>query len=209
MRDDSVWRTFPLTPAQIALKSEALSLHRTQYNYDRAYLSSFLRANELFASFPVPALPPLSTSLGPAFTTSLVTEREPAALGGIASKTVGLEGENVVFTTRFSHPVGDETLLNLFAYGYRKDKPFQEMPKIHIHFGPIRHGVFVGKKRLPWTTVRVRRSARELTVWVPLSVLGRPEEIFTSVRSALVFPLDWATWRVFHVPELSGNLPVK
>ena len=196
------WRIFPLTLEQVDLKQNALARHRTQFEYDHDYLSSFIRSNELFGDIPTLLLAPISTTPGPALT-AVPWEEEPAAVAGLERKSIGLENGCLTLTARFSRPLGEETGITLFADGYRSDTPFGDMPKIRVEFGALRHRVFYGTKTIPWSSVQVRRQPHQVTVWIPLAMLGHPEKVLASARSTLVFPLDWATWHVLTVPQKS------
>lgn len=211
LKNVSHWRSYPVPPKQLDRKQEALTRHRTQYEYDRAYLSSFIRSNELFGDFPSINLEPLSTAPGPALAPASL-EEEPASVVGLERKFIGLENGCLTLTARFSRPLGEEAGITLYAFGNRADTPFGRMPKIRVEFGALRHRVFNGKETIPWSSVNVRRQAHQVTVWIPLNLLGRPEKILTSARSLLVFPLDWATWHVLNVPknfhEPLGQSPV-
>ena len=55
-RRQGPWWTLPLTPEEIGRKLTALEAHRTQYEASPGYLSSFVRANELFNAYPEAAL---------------------------------------------------------------------------------------------------------------------------------------------------------
>lgn len=50
LRDQASWMLFPLPPATVSLKGEAMRSYRTQYQspYLRLLLSGFIRSNELF-----------------------------------------------------------------------------------------------------------------------------------------------------------------
>ena len=200
LKNQVPWRTFPVPLDQAVRKWRALALHKTQFQYDRAYLSSFIRSNELFGDFPAIPLEPISTSTGIALA-SPVLEVEPAAMVGLERKSIGLENDCLTLTANFTHALGEETGLTLYAFGHRADTPFGRMPKICVQSGTLRHRVFSGEKVIPWSSVKVRRRPHSITVWIPLTLLGRPERVLVSARSLLVFPLDWATWHVLEVPK--------
>ena len=200
LRNQVPWRTYPIPLDRAVRKEQALALHKTQFQYDRAYLSSFIRSNELFGDFPPVLLEPISTSTGIALA-SPVLEVAPAAVIGIERKSIGLENDCLTLTANFTHALGEETGLTFYAFGYRADTPFGRMPKICVQSGTLRHRVFAGTKVIPWSSVKVRRQPHSITVWIPLNLLGRPERVLASARSLLVFPLDWATWHVLEVPK--------
>jgi hypothetical protein len=75
--------------------------------------------------------------------------------------------------------------------------PFEQMPKLRVVFGDVRHEVFDQERKLPSNTVRLHRNAYQVTVRIPLKAMGDPQRALTSVHNYLgVDPLDWAEWRV-------------
>jgi LmbE family N-acetylglucosaminyl deacetylase len=191
------WTSYPLSETQRTLKRRALMAHRTQIQYDTQYLESFLRPNELFGDFPELTLSSDGDS------TPSPAEQEHASLVGVETKTVRLRNHALEITVGFQHPLGEETGIQIFACGYRSGVPFQEMPKLRVDFGPVRHRVFDQHRELPWSILQVRREPRRLTLSIPEDLLGRPEKILLSARSQFVsFPLDWSTW---HVLELKSD----
>ena len=54
----------PLSQAEIEHKQSALEAHRTQYESNGRYLSSFIRANELFGDYEDTVLPRESAEQG-------------------------------------------------------------------------------------------------------------------------------------------------
>lgn len=206
-----LWRSFPLSPQKVYIKTQALSQHRTQFRYDHAYLSSFLRANELFAELPPLPLRPISTRPGKTSRGPPI-ETEPAAWLGLEHKRIGVENGNLVLTVNFSRPLAPETRVDVFAFGDRPDRPFSAMPKICVQSGSLRHHLFDRDQPRPWSLVRVERRARSITLWIPLALLGNPDRVFASARSRLVFPMDGAAWHILKVEnagELKPTAPVR
>ena len=71
------------------------------------------------------------------------------------------------------------------------------MPKINVRLGVLSYSVYDQTKRLDQGVVQVSRSSNELTITVPLKLLGYPQKILTSARTSLGnFPLDNASWVV-------------
>ena len=212
----SEWRTESLSPKEIAVKRNALDAHHTQRDHVPKYLFSFVRNNELFGNFPplslspegepVPlrkgAMPPPddgSEDLAP-------DERERFV--GLESKDVSVRDGRLVVRIVTSRSLAGAATLSVYAFGWRADKPFGEMPKLHLLFGPFRHVVRDQSRALPSSSVIVRRHPREIEVEIPLDLLGRPERILTSARTSLLsVPLDWTAWRIVEGPALSERSP--
>ena len=71
------------------------------------------------------------------------------------------------------------------------------MPKINVRLGVLSYSVYDQNRRLDQEVVYVKRSSNDVTITVPLSLLGYPQKILTSARTTLGnFPLDNASWVV-------------
>jgi hypothetical protein len=106
----------------------------------------------------------------------------------------------------FSRPLGKAVEASVYFFGYRPERPFAEMPKISVNIGELEHKVYDQSKIIS-ADVRVTRTAREIEISVPLSVLGNPDRVLTSARTYLGdIPLDSVSWRVL---EISDTVPTK
>ena len=210
LRQEVSWEQNLLTPNQVERKRLALKAHRTQYAYSGGYLLSFVRPNELFGDFPVVRLPGIQGGpLQPAgWPTSAaenkppqgLTDEERAAFIGIESRSVRLEHDQLEVSLAFSKPLGKSVEAALYLFGYRSDRPFGQMPKLHVTLGEFGHAIYDQKTSLPSETLQVRRQPREVTIRVSLQALGNPERILTGARTYLAdVPLDWVSWRVLEL----------
>ena len=87
--------------------------------------------------------------------------------------------------------------MSLYVFGYRDDRPFAKMPKLHIGLGELGYAVYDQGRKIDHKTVEVHRHLKQITVSVPLELLGKPQRILTSARTYLgEVPLDWVSWRV-------------
>lgn len=87
--------------------------------------------------------------------------------------------------------------LSAYLFGYRPDKPFASMPKIHIRVGPLAHSVSDQSRPLEDPGVAVTRGAQEIVIRAPLLLLGDPDRAFVNARTYLGdVPLDASVWRV-------------
>jgi hypothetical protein len=205
---DGVWRLSPLTPAEIDRKAAALQEHRTQYKMSAGYLNSFMRANELFGDFPERMLQPrisdaiLSSTQGDrGAIPAELTNAERAKWVGVERRAVFMEDGSVVISVDFSRPLGHNVGASVFLFGYRHDRPFAEMPKLHVDFSEARYTVQDGSRKIAKSLLEVRRGAKGFELRAPLAVLGEPEWVMGSVRTYISnVPLDWIAWRILGIP---------
>ena len=201
------WAVHWLTPAQVERKYQAIKAHRTQYLYSAAYLRSFIRPNELFGDVP-------SITFSPATLATLeqkgqgeeapeeLTEEERATFIGVEVRSVQLEGREIVYSIECSRPLAETVEASIYLFGYRADRPFAQMPKLHVKIGALSYAVLDQDRVLPDKTVSLRRGLRQITLRVSLEALGNPQRILTSARTYLgELPLDWVSWRVLELPE--------
>jgi LmbE family N-acetylglucosaminyl deacetylase len=203
------WSVVPLSQEQVLVKEAALGAHRSQVEASRNYLLSFVRANELFGDFPsvvVPTVPVESQFLpgrlqrSPQLQEQQLTEEERANFVGIEQVHTWREADKLVMTVRLSKPLAEAVSASIFVFGYRDNWPFEQMPKLRINIGELRHDVLDQTRKLPETTVQVQRHDRELTLRIPLKAMGDPQRVLTCVHTYLgEDPLDWAEWRILEI----------
>ena len=203
------WERVPLTPRESARKTEALRAHRTQFGYSGAYMLAFARANELFAADPVVLLSARAPAAElPAGNETVpeagaYSEEERVAIVGLERQSVAWSDERLVVRLDLVRPLGRELELSLYAFGWRPDRPFADMPKLHVRVSPLGHAVHDLGRRLPPDTVRVRREARQVEIDIPAGALGGPRRVLTGVRCYLAdLPVDHAGWSAL---ELGGE----
>jgi LmbE family N-acetylglucosaminyl deacetylase len=209
---ESDWCQSPVDGDAAERKHNALSRHATQYRFDKNYLDSFIRANELFGDLPVidlqRGIPPSTQMAAPAGAAPAgehLTHAENAKYVGIERRSLWLEDGQLVVSVDYSGKVGAKAGLEVSCFGYRSDRPFVEMPKVHIRVGAVRHGVYDQGQRLSKAPVAMIRRQGGFLVRIPLDFLGGPHRILGSVRSYLgTMPLDWIAWRVLEVPPQAG-----
>lgn len=219
LKDQISWSVAPLSPEEIEHKVAALKAHKSQYRSSEKYLLSFVRTNELFGDFPVVHLSenePNGPLLWPetkdqaAQAPDELTELEKTSFVGLEWRFVRLEDKNLVLSIKLSRPLAEGVVASIYAFGYRSDRPFGKMPKLHVRLGVTSHAIYDQNKRLPGDTIKVARSSKEISISVPLEALGNPRKILTSARTYLSeIPLDWVAWRVLELPEPEKLLPVK
>ncbi|MFX0095046.1 MAG: PIG-L deacetylase family protein [Candidatus Hodarchaeota archaeon] len=86
-----------------------------------------------------------------------------------------------------------------FIFGYKYDRPFEEMPKIWIRVGRKGYTIYDLTEEVP-EPIEVVRKSPNLKVTVPLKILERPDKILVNVRNYLgVFTLDWLPWFIIEM----------
>jgi LmbE family N-acetylglucosaminyl deacetylase len=203
------WGVMPLSGEQVHIKESALHAHRSQMDYSKTYLNSFVRANELFGDFP-----PVIASVIQTNNQLLASRRQRFPLlkeqlndeertnfVGIEKMSVARENDDLMVTVRLSKRLFGGVSASIFAFGYRNDMPFAQMPKLRINVGDLRHDVLDQDRRLPKNAVQIRRRGQELTLRIPMKALGDPQRVLTCVHTYYldVDPLDWAEWRVVEI----------
>ncbi|MBU2102930.1 MAG: hypothetical protein KKF80_05995, partial [Candidatus Omnitrophica bacterium] len=163
-----------------------------------SYLLSFVRSNELFGGFPIQALAPdragvrLFDTLAGKDTTPTDTSD---VFSGIVRETVSRVDNTLVFLLDFNRPIAKQADIYIYCFGYRKDRPFRDMPKIQVRLGLLKSGLYDQRKKRPFDAIGVTRTPRTIKVVIPLSLLGDPHYIMTSSASYLgEVPLDRPAW---------------
>lgn len=203
-----IWQNNNLNNEEVKLKYNAIKKHKSQYNSNAKYLLSFIRTNELFGDFPIITLKPNSAG---AFLTSdrkidltefpeQLNAQERTSFVGLEERFVRLEDNDLIFSIKLSRPIAEAVGVSVYIFGYRQDRPFQEMPKLHIRFGAIEHQVLDQNNILPIGVIKVERNLKEIKIWIPLDLLGNPQRILTSADTYLgTVPLDWVSWRILEI----------
>ena len=202
------WQTLSLKPEEIERKHSAIKKHQSQYDYSARYLLSFIRSNELFGDFPDITLKPnvsselllLERKEEVMEVPEELTDEERASFVGIEKHTILLEDDNLVLSVNLSRALGKAVRVSIYVFGYREDRTFAEMPKLHVKFGAIEHKVFNQGRRLPINVIKVDRRRKEITIRIPLTALNNPQHILTSARTYMgTVPLDWVSWRTWQI----------
>ena len=210
LQDDSTWQIHWLSPKEVVHKALALRAHRTQYAYGKRYLTAFMKPNELFGDFPVGILHSSTTPLvlssdGTRPTdepSEELTDEERAKFVGLEVRSIRLEKDAVVVSMTFSRPLVEAVQSSIYLFGYRTDRPFAQMPKIHVKLWALDHGVYDQDRKLLKSSVQVTRQFKQITLRVPLDLLGRPHRLLTSARTYLGnVPLDWSSWRTVIIAD--------
>ena len=202
------WWNLSLGSDEVIRKQAALAAHRTQYQSNARYLASFIRTNELFGDYAPTLLlaGDADVNLGPdagrpgAEASEQLTDAERAAFVGVEWHTVRRVGNDLVLSLVLSKPLAEGVALSAYLFGYRPDKPFAAMPKIHVRVGELSHAAYDQTRELPEAGVQVSRDAHNIVLRVPLALLGDPDRALTAARTYMGdLPLDSAAWRVLEL----------
>jgi LmbE family N-acetylglucosaminyl deacetylase len=208
-----LWQVLRLSKDEISRKVVALQAHRTQYGYSRNYLESFVRIDELYGDFATVRLTPgaaaaLSTAAATAPAIEPAEELEDAERArfvSVESNTVRLAGNELVFSIGLSRPLPPDVTTNFYCFGYRADRPFADMPKLHVEVSGLGHRVSDQGLRLEGDAVEVERGIREIRMRVPLEGLGQPQAAFIgAVTQFGDLPLSSQPWRILELPAARG-----
>jgi LmbE family N-acetylglucosaminyl deacetylase len=202
------WEVDSLTSEEVDRKDEALKEHSSQYKSAAGYLESFVRSNELFGDFPLVNMKVNASSgslsaaeeEGSDLFGAELTEVEKAAFIGVEQRRFYLENDYIVFSVKLSRPLGKGVGVLVSFFGYRQDTDFAKMPKLRLRLGALHSEIFDQKKQLSASGIKIIRKAKEITIRVPLKVLGEPEKILTSAITYLGnVSLDLASWRILEL----------
>ncbi|MFA6378172.1 MAG: PIG-L family deacetylase [Candidatus Omnitrophota bacterium] len=212
------WKANTLTDDEIAIKHLAIQKHHSQYISSPGYLLTFIRSPELFGDFADILVEPNTqdNSLAPSRQEDFKTlpddlmAEEAASFIGIEEGSVHLEDNCLIMSIKLSRPLGKASGLSLYAFGYRNDVPFKEMPKIRLRFANIGHKIFDQSRQIKHKGVVIKRKAKTLLVRIPLDLLGKPQKILTSASTYLgAIPLDWVPWRVLNIKSSTNAVSKK
>ncbi|HOO78532.1 MAG TPA: PIG-L family deacetylase [bacterium] len=193
---ESIWTEYRLSKTDLARKEAAIRFHASQFAYSSRFLLSFMRADEPFADVQPRhlVLPEDGTGTG-----TLVTRTE-TGFTGVQEHYARRDRERIYAGIGLKVPLGRQFGVSAQFYGWKKDTPFREMPKIKIETGPLRRRV-----RDQYTAVEtggtvIVKSPRSLEIGVPLRLLGNPERILASVRTTFCgWEQSRSGWRILRL----------
>lgn len=220
--DDIAWQTFGLDAGSLAGKEKAIRAHKSQFEYAGNYLASFIRTNELFGDFEQIVFPAWSPELAKARLAPSspaprhderdeedhLTESERNGFVGVEWRHIQVETNAIKLSIDLSRPLGETVSAAIQVFGYRKDTPFENMPKIRVVVGVLDNTVHDQRKVLPDSSVRIAHHSKDIEAEIPLKLLGNPERLFVCARTYLGdIPLDWVSWRLVKLPPFSHPHP--
>ena len=211
------WTVLRLTGDEVSRKEAALQAHQTQYGYCREYLDSFVRTDELYGDFEDVRLPRADASAGLSLGTDAsaaplepaeeLEEDERARFVGVESYLVQLVGEDLQLSIGLSRRLAPDVTVNLYCFGYRADRPFAAMPKLHVEVGERQLCASPTRRiRCPRAPSSVRREARTIVVRIPLEVIGQPQRVLVNAVTRFGdVPLSSQPWRILELASAEAT----
>ncbi len=187
------WLKLDLTPEQVNKKYQAILCYKSQTESSAFYLLAFARKDELFGDYPDIELNKQVSvrEKGVSFFgfSDMYMDSDTGVLGGLE----GIEDKG-----RVDYAAVDNYILirikkskeftrffnfQLYIFGYNGKQPFSSMPKIRLLAENRKFQVFDGKEIIKPQGVSMDINSNELVLKIPLSVLGNPNFILTSIKS--------------------------
>lgn len=189
--NDVTWTAYDLNPEQTKNKQRALKAHKTQMAKDAAYLNSFVATNELFGAPEEIQLSSIQEITNPA------SEEEAEAVD-MKWRAIWREKDMLKIRLLFSKSFFNlKKRTNIYLFGYHPDQPFAESPKIRFAISRKDVKGFNQLKPIDLSMVQIEWEKREMTLTVPLALLGNPKKIFGNVWSRTAEePYDRQAWRI-------------
>lgn len=152
------------------------------------------------ASSPrAPSSLPVAPSPLAASSSAVLSYAEKGVLGSVWHSMEVVDGR-LALRTAFERPVARQATVEVWLFGWRKDRPFADMPKLHILSGPTGVRAMDGTHRVASAALESRSSAHERSLGIPLGLLGDPRRILVSARGKMSrFSLEPPCWEVVQV----------
>jgi LmbE family N-acetylglucosaminyl deacetylase len=188
------WLKLDLTPEELERKRQSILCYKSQTESSAFYLLSFARQNELFGDYPEIEL---SRQVS-------LKERAPAFFGfskmyaGSSSEDVPADNNLIEGEGEAGYAVVDNYLLIratkdkgltrrlnliLYIFGFSGKTDFTSMPKIRVLTRRGKFRVYDGKRMINPQGTRLNLSPDGLVLRIPLTMLGDPDFILTSVKA--------------------------
>jgi LmbE family N-acetylglucosaminyl deacetylase len=226
--DNGDWMTLPLTPAQTQRKYEAILRNRTQLTDSQYSLVAFARANELFATITPDTVPRVPADEPLDWRRAVRNKTIPGAYYDLPSKLAGnhsgtsapvalalehtaflRQDDDLIAQIELKNRLGKRTGVHLFIFGYKRGRPFESLPKMHLSIGPLGAvSASLDDQRIRPGDIKITSVANRFFVRIPMQLLGGAylDYIFTATRAHLgeISPDDTA-WQLFALEPQHGD----
>lgn len=176
---EAVWFLQKLNRHDLEKKHKAILCSRSQTQSSAFYLLAFARKNELFGYFP-------EINLGAENIQSVSGSDSVSVPEGAEYETChvrySLTEKNLVIKIHNEKKISRLFSVMFYLFGYNYNIPFAKMPKISIITRNNKYKVFDGKKKVNFSGVDLKLADKEVTLKIPLSVLGDPDFLLASVK---------------------------
>ncbi|MDD5659443.1 MAG: PIG-L family deacetylase [Actinomycetota bacterium] len=202
--DDMEWHKVDLAEEEVRLKYRAISSYRSQVAYNPRLLFSFARADEIFAKFAEIHLEDLkSKDIGWHKSDIFRDGAEFLECSNFKDIYYSVNNKNLLIKISLHDLSAKNINGNIYILGYKKDKNFSKMPKIHIKIGRAGFKIYDKKKLLANSGIDLIYDENDLEIKVPLSVLGEPAYVLNGVETREEQPNNYASdnflWRVINL----------
>ena len=189
------WSKLDLTPEEVEAKHRAILCYKSQTESSAFYLLAFARTNELFGDYPEVELNKqvsLQERAPAFFGFSKMFANSNSAKGVLANDSLiqgrGEVGYAIADNCLLIRVAKDKELIRRFnlilhIFGFSDKTRFASMPKIRIVTRHEKFKVYDGKRRINPEGIRLNLSPDDLVLRIPLTILGNPDFILTSVRA--------------------------
>lgn len=195
-RDSSMqWKNYDLTAEEVNKKYMAILSYKTQTASSAFYLLSFARRNELFGNYPQARLINENPEhegkiMGVSILDNLMrgASKEEAAevdelvLRGQGKVRYELKGDSLVIAVTKPQEAGSRFSLMVYLFGYSKNTPFENMPKICVIAHNNSLNVFDANQQINSAGVSLESKDAKLVITVPVKIMGNPDFVLASVR---------------------------
>lgn len=208
LNDSVEWKTLQLSTKEIDAKKHAIAQYKSQNAVNPWYLYSFARRNELFGNQPV-------IDFGKDQDLNWQKIDDSTRIEGRESDDEKSENKNIeaisylqnngrLFIRIRLKTLKSEVLkTHLFLFGYKKDVPFAQMPKLRFIFHWPFEMVILDKKHPVFVKgVWYRLKSKIIELSVPLNTLNNPDFILTSASTwARGLDQDVAGWQILKLKK--------
>jgi LmbE family N-acetylglucosaminyl deacetylase len=193
------WRAVDLTPQQVERKHAAILIYKTQMSIEGKFLESFARSDELFCT-PQPVRPAAGEGdplMPTAETEAYAADVAQAAAPAAERMMPHAAAEGLVVDLALRGPLSREIGFGVFAFGYRDDRPFADMPKLRVTHRLGRLSATDQAQALDARSITLTSAGRSATLTIPWELLGEPERVFVEVEGrAADVPVSQSGWHV-------------
>lgn len=188
------WLHLDLSPEELNKKYQSILFYKSQTQSAAFYLLAFARKNELFGDYPVLELvpqPTLKDKIISYFGASGMFKENrysqpPEETEEIEEKgSVSYARQDDYFIVRVDKPkkLSARFGVMLYIFGYSRNTPFAQMPKIRIITAANKVRVFSAKDKIIGHGILLDFGKNSLILKIPLKLLGDPDYLLTSLKA--------------------------
>ncbi len=200
---DIRWLKSSLSSSELRNKHKAILCYKSQTESSAFYLLAFARRNELFGNYPEITLEPQKSSPDaksgspPVFSakTGTAAHYETEALDYVSGEGenkikvgYGYDGAYLYVRVKKNDDLNRHFSTAIYLFGYNYKTPFAAMPKICIMTKGDRFKVLGSRGALKPDGTELKFNSGGFLLKIPLTLLGEPDIVFTSLRAYGVKP---------------------